>query len=85
MPNHYAIYRRSDGWVIAVNGSMLLICERKKAALRAVRDAIARDCDSRDVAAALIHHVTLQIVDQLHQPAPHHPDHRHDTVQTGTG
>jgi len=42
MSDHYVISKRSGGWGIAVDGSMLLICERKKAALRAVRDAAAR-------------------------------------------
>ena len=42
MSDHYVVSKRSDGWGIAVDGSMLLICERKKAALRAVRDAAAR-------------------------------------------
>jgi len=42
MPGHYVISKRSDGWAIAVDGSMLLICERKKDAMRAVRQATAR-------------------------------------------
>jgi hypothetical protein len=40
MPGRYVISKRSDGWVIAVDGEMLLICERKKAAIRAVREAM---------------------------------------------
>ena len=42
MPGEYVISRHSDGWVIAVDGSMLLVCERKKAAMRAVREATTR-------------------------------------------
>jgi hypothetical protein len=43
VPDRYVISKHSDGWAIAVHGSMLLICERKKAAIRAVRDALARE------------------------------------------
>jgi hypothetical protein len=39
MSGHYVISKRHDGWAIAVDGSMLLICERKKMAIQAVRDA----------------------------------------------
>ena len=42
MSGEYLISRHSDGWVIAVDGSMLLVCERKKAAMRAVREATTR-------------------------------------------
>jgi hypothetical protein len=44
MSGHYVISKRSDGWVVAVDGAMLLVCERKKMAIRAVRDA-ARHVD----------------------------------------
>jgi hypothetical protein len=42
MSSHYSISKRSDGWAITVDGSMLMICERKKAAVRAVMEATAR-------------------------------------------
>jgi len=42
MPGHYVISKWNGRWAIAVDGSMLLICERKKDAVRAVRQATAR-------------------------------------------
>ena len=42
MSSHYSISKRNNGWVITVDGSMLMICERKKAAIRAVMEATAR-------------------------------------------
>ena len=42
MPDHYVIAKHCDGWAIFVDGSMLLICERKRAAIRAVQDATAK-------------------------------------------
>jgi hypothetical protein len=49
MPDRYNISKRDDGWLISVDGTMLLVCERKKVALRAVRDAMARDASTATV------------------------------------
>jgi hypothetical protein len=57
MPDQYVIFKRRDGWAVAVNGSTLLICERKKAALCAVRDATARG----QTLAAHAHHAVEPI------------------------
>jgi hypothetical protein len=40
MSGSYVISKHNDGWVVAVDGSMLLICEDKGVAIRAVRDAM---------------------------------------------
>jgi len=42
MPDHYVIAKHCGGWVISVDGAMLLICERKRAAIRAVQDATTK-------------------------------------------
>jgi hypothetical protein len=44
--SRYLLVRRSDGWLIAVDAAMLLICGRRKAALRAIREAIAYEVAS---------------------------------------
>jgi hypothetical protein len=43
MPGHYSISKRSDGWAVIVDGATVLICERKKAAIQAVQDAMAQE------------------------------------------
>jgi hypothetical protein len=40
MSGRYVISKHNDGWAIAVDGSMVLICEDKEMAIRAVRDAM---------------------------------------------
>ena len=40
MSGRYVISKHNDGWAIAVDGSMVLICEHKEMAIRAVRDAM---------------------------------------------
>jgi hypothetical protein len=44
--SHYSLIKHSDGWLIAVDGAMLLICGRRKTALRAIREAIAYEVAS---------------------------------------
>lgn len=41
MLSQYVISKCSNGWAIAVDGSVVLICERKKTAMQAVREATA--------------------------------------------
>lgn len=48
MFSHFSLTKRSDGWLIAVDGADLLLCARRKAALRAIRDAIARELSLDD-------------------------------------
>jgi hypothetical protein len=40
MSGRYVISKHNDGWAIAVDGSMVLICEDREMAIRAVRDAM---------------------------------------------
>ena len=40
MSGRYVISKHNDGWAIAVDGSMVLICQDKEAAIRAVLDAM---------------------------------------------
>ena len=49
MPGHYVISKHDEGWAITVDGALLLICERKKMAIRAVREAMrnASTADTR--------------------------------------
>lgn len=77
--SHISLTKRSDGWLIAVDGAELLVCARRKAALRAIRDAIARDLPSiseADGLAAATH------VDETHTDETHademHADQAHD-------
>jgi hypothetical protein len=39
MSGHYVISKHGDGWMIAVDGARLLLCESRRTALRAVQDA----------------------------------------------
>lgn len=43
MSARYVISKYNDGWAIAVDGSMVLICENKEMAIRAVRDAMRNE------------------------------------------
>jgi hypothetical protein len=48
MSGHYVISKRNDGWVIAVDGVPLLVCERRKVAVQAVRDATVHGTHAAD-------------------------------------
>jgi hypothetical protein len=62
--SHFSLTKRSDGWLIAVDGADLLVCARRKAALRAIRDAIARELSLDDHPQA----------DRAHEFDNHAPD-----------
>jgi len=52
--SHYAVSKCSDGWVISADGAMVLICARRKTALRTIRDAIASELSLVAMADAII-------------------------------
>jgi len=72
--SHISLTKRSDGWLIAVDGVELLVCARRRAALRAIRDAITQELPSMpeaDRASALLHDVAGEVSDHLDETGPH--------------